>query len=104
MRGGNTGCKRSTTEGKRWQLALDNFFEPLILSRKAISLIFLLTFEGWREVLFPVYTHHFNPSPLQNDVDFLLYKSQLHLATHNQRVEGGGEETRRGHAQMGRAA
>lgn len=32
--------------GKCWHPALDNLFEPLSLSKKAISLIFLLAFEG----------------------------------------------------------
>ena len=33
-------------EGKRWRLALHDLFEPLSLSKKTISLIFLLAFEG----------------------------------------------------------
>lgn len=48
--GGNTGYERNLTvlpgEGKRWRLTLDDLVEPLSLSKKAISLIFLLAFEG----------------------------------------------------------
>lgn len=48
--GANTGYERNLTvlpgEGKRWRLTLDDLVEPLSLSKKAISLIFLLAFEG----------------------------------------------------------
>lgn len=80
-------------EGKRWQVTLDNLFKPLSLSKKAISLIFLLASEGGEKVVFPTYAHRFRPSLPRSDVDFSLCESQPRLVTHKQGVErGGGEE------------